>query len=82
MVMQNAAECSAWRSNVKGDETRSKRVTVNMTPGQADDLERIAKKLGVSLSWLLRHSLERTIEEANGGPMLPLSIPRGSRDAA
>ena len=67
---------------MKGDEIRSKRVTVNMTPGQADELERIAKKMGVSLSWLLRRSLERTIDEANGGPMLPLGIPGGRRDAA
>ena len=47
------------------------RVTVNITPSQASELIRIAKKMGVSHSWLLRRSLERTIEEANGGPLLP-----------
>jgi hypothetical protein len=58
------------------------RITVNMTPAQRAELQRIAKKMGVTYSWLLRRSLERTIEEANGGPMLPLGMPDGDRDAA
>lgn len=51
------------------------RVTVNMSPAQAEELKRIAKKMSVSHSWLVRRSLERTIEEANGGPLLPLKLP-------
>lgn len=58
------------------------RITVNMTPAQRAELQRIAKKMGVTFSWLLRRSLERTIEEANGGPMLSLGMLDGGRDAA
>ncbi|HBK07918.1 MAG TPA: CopG family transcriptional regulator [Acetobacteraceae bacterium] len=50
------------------------RITVNMTVSQRAELQRIARKQGVTYSWLLRRSLERTIEEANGGPMLPLGL--------
>ena len=53
------------------------RVTVNMTPTQAAELKRIARKMHVSHSWLIRRSLERTIEEADGGPLLPLTIAGG-----
>jgi hypothetical protein len=52
----------------------SARVTVNMTPTQRAELERIAARSGVSLSWVIRRSLERTVEEANGGPLLPLDL--------
>ncbi len=58
----------------------SARVTVNMTPTQRAELERIATRSGVSLSWLIRRSLERTVEEANGGPLLPLDL-TGERSA-
>lgn len=58
------------------------RVTCNMTPEQKADLQRIADKARVGLSWLVRRSLERTIEEANGGPMLPLDMPGGRLNAA
>ena len=59
------------------EDRHTARVTVNMTPTQANELKRIARKMGVSHSWLLRRSLERTIEEASGGPMLPLGLPVG-----
>ena len=52
----------------------SARVTVNITPAQRAELERIAARNGVSLSWVIRRSLERTVEEANGGPLLPLDL--------
>ena len=58
----------------------SVRITVNMTPAQRIELERIAKKNDVSFSWLIRRSIERTIEEANGGPLLPLDLESGGRD--
>jgi hypothetical protein len=58
------------------------RITVNIRPAQAEELKRIAKDMSVSLSWLLRRSLERTIEEANGEPMLPIQFPKGGRNAA
>ena len=56
------------------------RVTANVSAAQAEELKRIAKKMSVSHSWLLRRSLERTIEEANGGPLLPLELPGIRRD--
>jgi hypothetical protein len=52
----------------------SARVTVNMTQTQRAELERIAARSGVSLSWVIRRSLDRTVEEANGGPLLPLDL--------
>lgn len=64
------------------DDRHTTRVTVNITPAQADELRRIAKRLAVSYSWLLRLSLERTIEEANGGRLLPLTLPGEDRHAA
>lgn len=67
---------------MKAEERCTERVTVNMPPAQAAELKRIARKMGVSHSWLLRRSLERTIEEASGGPLLPLGMPRGGQDAA
>lgn len=62
-------------------DRKQARVTVNMTQAQRAELERIAGRMGVSFSWLIRRSLERTIEEANGGPMLPLALPTGDRHA-
>jgi len=45
-----------------------------MTQTQRAELERIAARSGVSLSWVIRRSLDRTVEEANGGPLLPLDL--------
>lgn len=65
-----------------GENRNSARVTANITPTQQAELERIAKQFGVSVSYLIRRSVERTIDEANGGPLLPLSFPGESRNAA
>jgi hypothetical protein len=62
-------------------DRNSVRVTVNMTPAQRAELERIARKNDVSFSWLIRRSIERTIEEANGGPLLPLDFGNDDRVA-
>ena len=61
-------------------DRNSVRVTVNMTPAQRTELERIARMKDVSFSWLIRHSIERTIEEANGGPLLPFDLEKGDSD--
>ena len=61
-------------------DRNSARVTVNMTLAQRAELERIAARNGVSLSWVIRRSLDRTVEEANGGPLLPLDL-AGERSA-
>ena len=64
------------------DHRKEARITVNMTLAQRAELERIAKRMGVSISWLIRRSLERTIEDSNGGPLLPLTFRGDGRDAA
>ena len=68
-----AAVCSTGL-NMSQSNRNSARVTVNMPQTQRAELERIAARSGVSLSWVIRRSLERTVEEANGGPLLPLDL--------
>lgn len=55
------------------------RVTTTLTRGQKVELDRIAKRQGVKAAWLVRRAVERLIEQANGGPMLPLDF--GGNDA-
>jgi hypothetical protein len=55
------------------------RVTTTLTRVQKDELERIAAKEGVKVAWLVRRAVERLIDQASGGPMLPLDL--GQRDA-
>jgi hypothetical protein len=62
------------------DGRDSVRVTATLSREQYAELHRVAKKQRVSLSWVVRRSVERTIEEANGGPLLPLHL-EGEREA-
>ena len=48
------------------------RVSVTLSRQQVGELERLAKKRGVSKSWLVRRATERLIEQENGGPFLSL----------
>lgn len=48
------------------------RVTTTLSRRQKAALERIAQKEGVTVAWLMRRAVERLIEDAEGGPMLPL----------
>jgi metal-responsive CopG/Arc/MetJ family transcriptional regulator len=57
------------------DGRNAHRVSVTFTREQYSELERIAKKNGASLSWVVRRAGERLIVEENGGPMLPLGEP-------
>ena len=50
------------------------RVTVTLTTDQRAALKRIAKANGVAESWLIRRAVERLIEQADGGPLLPLDF--------
>jgi hypothetical protein len=59
------------------DGADSARVTTSLSRAQKAELERIAKKRGVAMAWLLRHALERFIESEHGGPMLPLDGEHG-----
>lgn len=53
------------------DGRESIRKTVTLTRSQVAELERLAIRDGVSLSWLLRKGAEILIERANDGPLLP-----------
>lgn len=58
------------------------RLTATFTRAQAAELERLAKREGVAVAWLIRRATERFIEDARGGPMLPLGEPGGHNRAA
>lgn len=49
------------------------RVTTTLTKKQHADLERLAKQHGVKVAWLIRRAVENYIEQAEGGPLLPLN---------
>lgn len=53
------------------------RVTTTLTRHQKAELDRIAKANGVKVAWLIRRAVERYLEEAAGGPMLPLELGGG-----
>jgi hypothetical protein len=53
------------------DGRNSLRRTATLSREQVAELERIAQRDGVSVSWLLRKSVEQLIERANEGPLLP-----------
>lgn len=53
------------------DGKGSARKTATLTKEQAAELDRLADRDGVSVSWLLRRSVELLIERANDGPLLP-----------
>ena len=55
------------------------RVTTTFTRQQHAEIERVAKVNGVKVAWLVRRAVERLIEQANGGPMLPLDFRQGER---
>ena len=56
------------------DSEDAHRVSVTFSRTQHLDLERIAKRHGVKVAWVVRRSAERLIEHENGGPMLPLNL--------
>ena len=70
-VPRNAAECGTKGSIVGKDGKNSLRRTATLSRQQVAELERIAQRDGVSVSWLLRKSVEGLIERANEGPLLP-----------
>jgi len=50
------------------------RVTTTLTKRQHDRLERIAEKNRVKVAWVVRRAVERLLEQAEGGPLLPLDL--------
>ena len=56
------------------DGRDAERVTTTLTKSQYDALERLAKKHGVKVAWLVRRAVERLIEHTEGGPQLPFDF--------
>lgn len=54
------------------DGRDAERVTTTLSRRQKLELERLARNEGVSVAWLVRRSVERFLDNANGGPLLPL----------
>ena len=59
------------------DGTDAERVTTTLSRLQKLELDRLAKAEGVKVAWLVRRAVERFLEQASGGPMLPLDFERG-----
>ncbi|MEQ8451161.1 MAG: CopG family transcriptional regulator [Nitratireductor sp.] len=59
------------------DGKDAERVTTTLTRAQKAELDRLAKSQGVKVAWLVRRAVERYLEEAAGGAMLPLELERG-----
>lgn len=55
----------------------SMRVTTTLTRQQHVELERLAKRNDVTVAWLVRRAVDRLIEQASGGPMLPFDSEGG-----
>ena len=58
---------------VKEDTVRA---TATIPRRDFEELERISARDGVSVSWLIRRAVSRYLEDAAGGPRLPLERPR------
>ena len=56
------------------DGKDAERVTTTLSRSQKLHLERIADKEGVKVAWLVRRAVERFLDQADGGPMLPLDF--------
>jgi len=61
------------------DGRDAERVTTTLTKRQKAELDRLAKAQGVKVAWLIRRAVERYLDDASGGPMLPLDM-EGSED--
>lgn len=73
MIQRIAAERSD-RGTMGREGKDAARVTVTLTKAQRAELQRIARANGVTESWLIRRAVERLIEQAAGGPLLPLDF--------
>ena len=59
------------------DGRDAERVTTTLTRRQKAELDRLAKAKGVKTAWLVRRAIEQYLEEAAGGPLLPLDFGEG-----
>jgi Ribbon-helix-helix protein, copG family len=60
--------------------TKKPRTTATLTAEQGRILKAMADRRKVSVSWLIRHAVDRLIEEEGKGLQLPLDIPERNRD--
>ena len=56
------------------DGKNAKRITTTFTKEQGEALERIARENKVEVAWLIRRAVDRLIEDAEGGPLLPFDF--------
>jgi hypothetical protein len=55
------------------------RTTATLTAEQAQILKEMAERQKVSVAWLIRHAVERLIEDESKGLQLPLDLRQGSK---
>jgi len=60
--------------DVGKDGQDAERVTTTLSRAQKAELDRLAKKEGVKVAWLVRRAIEHLLDQANGGPLLPLDL--------
>jgi hypothetical protein len=75
-VPRNAAD-HRGAEKVGKDGRDAERVTTTLTKRQKAELDRLAKAQGVKVAWLIRRAVERYLDDAAGGPMLPLELDGG-----
>ena len=56
------------------------RTTATLTTEQGRTLKAMADRQKVSVSWLIRHAVDRLIEEESKGLQLPLDMPPRETD--
>lgn len=54
------------------DGKDAQRVTTTLRKDRYEQLVAVAKKRDVAVSWLIRHAVEKFLEDEGGGLMLPL----------
>lgn len=54
------------------DGKNSVRLTTTLSKKQLEQLERLARDNDVAVAWIARKAIVRFIEDAEGGPLLPL----------
>lgn len=59
------------------DGKNAERVTTTLSRAQKAALERLADQEGVKVAWLVRRAVERFLDDAGGGPLLPLEFGSG-----